>query len=118
MDEQWAELRADVVRARDVRRDGLVGRDELVASLEALLFRHDPIGLDFGDNIDEYRAEAETICLRWVEAASEADLQRIMHEEFVVWFGADTAGPADRYAAAAEEAWRTFGDRLDAGTAD
>lgn len=35
-------------------------------------------------------------------------LRRIIHEELVVWFDADPAGPMDRYAAVAEEAWRTL----------
>ena len=76
--------------------------------LEALLFRHDPIGLDFGDNTDEYRPEAETIALRRDEVRSARDVQRIVHEEFVRWFDADTAGPPDRYADIAREIWHLW----------
>ena len=77
----------------------------LVAALEELLFRHDPIGLDFGHNTDEYRSEAETIAARFREATSEQDLQRIIHEEFVHWFDDSIAGPVERYALIAREAW-------------
>jgi hypothetical protein len=76
-----------------------------VTSLEALLFRHDPIGINSEHNSDEYRPEAETIALRLPEAATERDLERVIHEEFVRWFGADTAGPVGNYAQIAHEAW-------------
>ncbi|EME50520.1 hypothetical protein [Amycolatopsis decaplanina] len=97
---------------KDVRQRLVADRRELVASLEDLLFRHDPIGIGFGDDTDEYQPEAESIALRLPEAVSELDLQRIVHEEFVRWFDADIAGTADRFVTIAREIWRTgFFDR-------
>ena len=46
---------------RDQRKALLAGREKEVGTVEALLFRHDPIGINFGENTDEYRPEAETI---------------------------------------------------------
>lgn len=77
-----------------------------MASIEDLLFRHDPVGINFDHNTDEYRSEAETITLRLPEAATEHDLRRIIHEEFVRWFDAGTAGPAERYDSIAREIWQ------------
>lgn len=83
-----------------------------MADLEVLLFEHDPIGLaGMGAPADEYHAEAETITLRLPEAASVDDLRSIVHEEFVRWFGDETAGGRERYEAAAEAIWSRHGPR-------
>ncbi|HMS87788.1 MAG TPA: hypothetical protein PKE56_05060 [Acidimicrobiales bacterium] len=102
-DDDWE---ARVLAAAERRKAHLVGQEHIVAYLEELLFRHDPIGLNFEDNTDEYLAEAESICLRRHEARTPEDLQHIMREEFVHWFDERLAGPADRYRPIAEEAWQ------------
>jgi hypothetical protein len=82
-------------------------RADLRAQLEALLYRHDPIGIAFEDvkNYDEYEPEVRTILPRLREATSGEDVLQLVHEEFVHWFGADTAGPKERYAAIARDIW-------------
>ena len=57
-DDDWE---ARVLAAAERRKAHLVGQEHIVAYLEELLFRHDPIGLNFEDNTDEYLAEAESI---------------------------------------------------------
>lgn len=81
--------------------------------LEALLFRHDPMGSNCGSNSDEYRSEAETITLRRHEAQSEDGLRRMVHEEFVRWFDPETTGAEARYAPVANELWRIWSDDTD-----
>jgi hypothetical protein len=103
---QWRTVQDDAARARQTRQQLLTGQEGLVASIEDLLFRHDPIGINFDHNTDEYRSEAETITLRLPEAATEHDLRRIIHEEFVRWFDASTAGPAERYDSITREIWQ------------
>ncbi len=93
----WRTISADIRRGRDQRQFSLVGQEAAVAQLEALLFRHDPIGINFETNTDEYRSEAETITLRRGEVSSVHDLLRVIHEEFVHWFDEETAGPEERY---------------------
>jgi hypothetical protein len=105
---QWSEVQGEITQDRRTRQGLLAGQQGLVGSLQDLLFRHDPVGINFAHNTDEYRPEAETISLRFSEAASEHDLQRIIHEEFVHWFDADTAGPVGRYASIAREAWQIW----------
>jgi hypothetical protein len=83
--------------------------ERLVAELEALLYRHDPIGIAFGDNPDEYSPEAGSIVPRLQGVGTVEDVRRIVHEEFVRWFDADTAGPASRYQAVAQEIWTALG---------
>lgn len=100
-------ISAEVARSKQHRRDAVAGRREeaTVQWLEALLFRHDPIGINFEHNTDEYRAEAETIALRLDKCTSADDVQRMVHDEFMRWFGDDVAGPPERYAAIASEIW-------------
>ena len=89
----------------------VVTRDmqQLIAEVEAILFRHDPIGIGFADNTDEYRPEAESILPRLREAGSAVDVRRVVHEEYVRWFGGEsTAGPESRYTLIAEEIWHVW----------
>ena len=80
----------------------------LLAEVETLLYRHDPIGIAFGDNPDEYRPEAESVVARLPRAGSVDDVRSLVHEEFVRWFDADTAGPADRYEVIARDVWAVW----------
>ena len=110
---QWREEIAPLIRARkEERQRGLVGQEDRVASIACLLFDQDPIGINFVDNTDEYRSEAETITLRLPETSTKAELLRIVHEEFVMWFGESTAGPMTRYERIASGIWSL----LDNGT--
>jgi hypothetical protein len=77
----------------------------LFDGVSAILFRHDPVGINFDSNTDEYDPEARTILPRLWSCASEEDALRTIHEEFQRWFDADTAGPASRYKEAATEIW-------------
>ncbi len=77
--------------------------------MAALLFRHDLVGIAFeNENTDEYEPETGTILprLRGCESASEA--LRVVHEAFVPWFDAGTAGPEERYAEIASEIWQLW----------
>jgi hypothetical protein len=104
-DAQWEAVVARIQANRADRRRALVGKEDVVAFLEELLFRHDPIGINFGENTDEYRPEAETIARRLPDATSVDDVTRIVHEELARWFGASIAGPREKYAAIAREIW-------------
>jgi hypothetical protein len=77
----------------------------LTSVVEALLYRRDPIGINFGDNPDEYEPYAETIVARLPECRSIKDMRAVVHEEFVRWFDEDIAGPASRYDKIAQEIW-------------
>jgi len=101
----WPRQSAAIAEARASREQALVGQEDLVAKIEALLFRHDPIGINFEDNTDEYRAEAQTITIRLPDATSADDVRRITHQEFVRWFDPQVAGPPERYTAIAAEIW-------------
>ena len=81
---------------------------DLYEKVADILYRHDLIGLNVGEHRDEYEPEAGSIIPRLKEAQSEQDLRRIIHEEFVLWFGAETAGPATRYDSTATDIWKVW----------
>ncbi len=85
-----------------------MGALPLVDEMEALLYRHDPVGIGFGDNPDEYRPEAESIVARLPRARSVDDVRTLVHRQFVRWFDEDTASPADRYEVIARKVWATW----------
>jgi hypothetical protein len=70
--------------------------------LLVLLFEVDPAGINFETNADEYEPEVDTILPRLGGAQTAEDLQRVVHEEFVRWFGIETAGPPEKYAVIAQ----------------
>ena len=81
----------------------------LYSDVSRLLREADPLGLiAMGAPDDEYDPEVSTILPRLREANAVVDVQRIVHEEFVHWFGADIAGPITAYADVAERIWGTW----------
>lgn len=79
---------------------------DLFDTVAALLFQHDPIGVAFDNpNTDEYEPEAGTILPRLGECHSVKDTLQVVHQEFVRWFGGQTAGPEEHYAVIASEIW-------------
>jgi len=81
----------------------------LYDDVSSILFRHDPIGINFETNTDEYDPEVGTILPRLKEANSEEDLIRIIHEEFVRWFnGDDLVGEPNRYKLIAGDIWHAY----------
>src|SRR6266704_494248 len=81
---------------------------ELFDSVAALLFRHDPAGVNFEINPDEYQTEAGTILPRLRGCQSEDEVRQVIHEEIVRWFDAATAGPEERYGEIASEVWQLW----------
>lgn len=87
---------------------------DLFETVAATLFEVDPIGINFETNTDEYEPEVETILPRLSQAGNVEDVARIIHEEFVRWFGVKEAGPPENYRSVAAriwEAWLAFNRR-------
>jgi hypothetical protein len=94
----------DEVRLHRERRKKLsASYQQLLNEISSILFRHDPIGINFEDNTDEYDAEAGTILTRLRRDFSAEQTTTMAHEEFVRWFEPETAGPRERYSAVAAE---------------
>ena len=93
---------------REERRQLKAKYGDLFNSVAALLFRHDPIGINFEENTDEYEPEVGTILPRLHSCKSAEDVLGVVHREFIRWFGEDTAGPSLRYTQIATEMWELW----------
>jgi broad specificity phosphatase PhoE len=81
----------------------------LYTEVSRLMREADPIRLiAIGAPEDEYDVELRTILPRLREAKSADDVQRIVHEEFVHWFSAEIAGPAEQYAEVSKNIWEVW----------
>jgi hypothetical protein len=81
----------------------------LFDEISALLFRHDPMEINYESNCDEYDSEVGTILPRLPDCQSEADVLAVVDEEFRRWF--DDAGPIKNYAKIAGETWALWRER-------
>jgi hypothetical protein len=81
---------------------------QLFDEVQSLLFRHDPFGISFESNTDEYDPEVGTILPRLRSCSSAEEVSRIVREEFVRWFGADTAGSRQHYSRIGAEIWELW----------
>jgi hypothetical protein len=90
------------------RRRLRVAYGQLYDHTAELLFRHDPIGINFDNNSDEYEPEVGTILPKLRICESASDVLQVVHEEFVRWFGPVTAGPKERYVEISAEIWHLW----------
>ena len=104
-DEWPPEVVAKVERDRHVREAVKRQYPALFVLVTQAMFRHDPIGINFETNTDEYDAEAGTVIPRLKDCSSSEDVTTVLHEEFSTWFGSDSVGPRDHYTKLGEELW-------------
>jgi hypothetical protein len=81
---------------------------ELFDEVSAILLELDPVGINFVANADEYEPEVGTISPRLETCRSASDVQSVVHQEFVRWFDADTAGPIENYEQAGQRVWEAW----------
>jgi len=103
----------DRIRAETKRLRAEYGA--LFDEVAAILFDLDPIGINFETNTDEYEPEVRTILPRLRSCISVPDVRRAIHEEFVRWFDADSAGPESNYQEAAELVWAVWKHQRECG---
>lgn len=84
----------------------------LFDDVSALLFRLDPIGINFDTNTDEYDPEARTILPRLSQCQSEADVLEVVVEEFHRWFGDHIRQDKVSYASIASEIWKLWSRQM------
>jgi hypothetical protein len=87
-------------------------KPELFEAILKILFQRDPMGICNHDTgTSEYCAEANAILPRLGIVTSVEDVQKIVHEEFVNWFGATGERKADRYEALAKDIWELLQEK-------
>lgn len=62
----------------------------------SILFRVDPMGINFEDNTDEYDPETDTILPRLTNCTSPDDVRKVVIEEFDRWFDSDMVNAGNR----------------------
>jgi hypothetical protein len=72
----------DLERYREKVRRTKKEYGALYDKVEALLFRHDPIGINFEENTDEYELETSLLRPRLRTCRSAADVSRMVHKVF------------------------------------
>ena len=92
-------------RARAARRAVQANDPAFFATVSGAMFKHDPIGINVGDNTDEYDAEAGTVIPRLSTCSSTEDVASVLQEEFSAWFGDETAGDIAAYRGLAAAIW-------------
>ena len=107
-DRYWSRLSGQIAAAKQWRRQATRDYRDLVAEISDILFRADPIGINFGSNTDEYDSEAETIVTALRRAHTPDDVRALTHECFVHWFDTQLAGPASRYDSIAQDIWAAW----------
>ena len=103
--DEWQRTSKEIDAAKARRMEATANARQLVVAVSKVLFRADPVGLNFETNTDEYVAEAETIVIALPEATSPQDVQALTHGCFVEWFDPELAGPPTQYTKVAEEIW-------------
>ena len=78
-----------------------------------ILFRHDPIGINFEENTDEYEPEVGTILPRLQHCESVEDVAKVVRQEFLHWFDFESVGAEEKYREVAEDIWRVWNLRGD-----
>lgn len=86
---------------------------ELFSVLAEILFRHDPMGINFEENTDEYEPEVGTILPRLRHCKSVEDVAEVVRKEFLHWFDFEPVDAKEKYQAVAEEIWRVWSLRGD-----
>jgi hypothetical protein len=99
------EVRAQVDQARAAREAARAADPQFFAAVSNTMFEHDPIGINFTINTDEYDPEAGTVIPRLSACQTVDNVTTVLHEEFVQWFGADIAGHRAAYIELAQALW-------------
>lgn len=76
---------------------------QLFAAFSEILYRHDPAGIHFEVNSDEYEPEVGTILPRALNAQRPDEIVPILREELSRWFGVGLQRPGVTYEAMAAD---------------
>jgi hypothetical protein len=79
---------------------------ELFQEVSEILFRCDPMHINYGFNTDEYEPEVGTILPRLKDCRSVRDVQKVVYEEFEQWFG--IPGEPEKYRQLSQEIWSAW----------
>ena len=76
--------------------------------IAACLFKHDPGGVNYDFNSDEYHPEASYIVSKLPKAQSPVDVQKIVYRVICDMFDKSDAGPFEDYESLANDIWEIW----------
>lgn len=79
----------------------------LFQTVTDILFKHDPMRINYEDNTDEYEPEAGTIIPRLKSCSNYEDARKVIYEEFIHWFYYGI-GDESEYEEVAKEIWNAW----------
>jgi hypothetical protein len=101
----------DRINRASAEREQIRRQDpQFFAAVSKAMFEHDPMGINFETNTDEYDAEAGTVIPRLSACASAEDVVIVLHEEFQRWFDV-TAGTREKFIDLAKDIWNLYKQR-------
>jgi hypothetical protein len=84
---------------------------ELSRAISSCLFRHDPVGINYVTNTDEYDPEACTILQELEGCRTVEDVQRMVYTTFCDWFDEQMIGDPESFRGVSEEIWGLWTSR-------
>lgn len=82
----------------------------LFDQVAVVLSEADPLAFIGGCTPQDYAPAVETILRRLSISSSVSDVENIVYEEFLRWFGAGITGPREKYGPIARVVWRLWND--------
>lgn len=89
----------------EIRKNRTEKQGKKFNDISEILFRYDPIGLDFDTNIDEYDYEADLILKELPNQETVEQLTETIHAIFIKCFDNKLAKERDLYKHIAQEIW-------------
>ncbi|MFZ2424092.1 MAG: hypothetical protein WBD79_17040 [Anaerolineae bacterium] len=115
MDMSASDLSPEVLERVDqarAAREAVRAEDpQFFAAISTMIFKADPIGINFTINTDEYDPEAGTVIPRLSACQTADDVTAVLYEEFTKWFEAEIAGKRADYVELAQNLWTLSQER-------
>ncbi|MFZ1406042.1 MAG: hypothetical protein WAW03_23375 [Anaerolineae bacterium] len=115
MDMSASDLSPEVLERVDqarAAREAVRAEDpQFFAAISTMIFKADPIGINFTINTDEYDPEAGTVIPRLSACQTADDVTAVLYEEFTKWIEAEIAGKRADYVELAQNLWTLSQER-------
>jgi len=95
------------VDQREARKQACRQYDKLRTDFSAIMFRHDPVGINYDVNPDEYDLEAERIVPQLRTLATEKELLYVVRNVVREMFGS-ISGTPEQYEAMTHDLWQRW----------
>lgn len=97
--------REELLKRMQARRELKARNPAYFEAMSAILFEHDPVGINYVTNCDEYDSETATIIPRLPECKSESDVRTLLQDVLLSWFTEQLVPDDDVVYAIARDIW-------------